>query len=134
MTKQPMDIQKQEDVPADTMERTHSRRCFVPKADIYETDEEVTVLADVPGASEKSLDITLERGELSIKAFIDPIPSAGYQLAYAEYEEGDYERRFRLSDEIDRDGIQASIGNGVLHLRLPKAPNTKTRKISVTPK
>ena len=133
MTKKLMDIQKQEDIPGDLMERTHSRRCFVPRADIYETEDEISVLADVPGASEKSLDITLERDELSIKAFIDPVPSAGYQLAYAEYEEGDYERSFRLSDQIDRDRIEASISNGVLHLRLPKAPGAKTRKISVKP-
>lgn len=134
MTKQPMGIQKQEDIPADTMERTHSRRCFVPKADIYETEDEITVLADVPGATEKSLDITLERDELSIKAFISPVPSTGYELAYAEYEEGDYERRFRLSDEIDRDRIEASISSGVLHVHLRKAPGAKTRRITVKPK
>ncbi len=49
MTKQSMEVQKQEDVTVDEMERTHARRCFVPKADIYETENEIIVLADIPG-------------------------------------------------------------------------------------
>ncbi len=134
MTKQSMEVQKQEDVTVDEMERTHARRCFVPKADIYETENEIIVLADIPGASEKTLEITLEKNVLSINAFIIPVQSTGYRLAYAEYDEGDYQRSFRLSDEIDRDQIEASINNGVLHLRLPKAAAAKSRKISVKAK
>ncbi len=134
MTNPSMEVQKQEDVTADEMERTHSRRCFVPKADIYETENEIIVLADIPGASEKTLEITLEKNVLSINAFISPVQSTGYQLAYAEYDEGDYQRSFRLSDEIDRDRIEASISNGVLHLRLPKAAAARSRKISVKAK
>ncbi len=87
-----------------------------------------------PGASEKTLEITLEKNVLSINAFIIPVQSTGYRLAYAEYDEGDYQRSFRLSDEIDRDQIEASINNGVLHLRLPKAAAAKSRKISVKAK
>jgi HSP20 family molecular chaperone IbpA len=134
MTKQSMEVQRQEDVPASKMERTHSRRCFVPKADIYETADEIIVLADVPGASEKTLDITLDKNVLAINAFINPVQSADYQLAYAEYDEGDYQRSFGLSDEVDRERIEASISNGVLRLRLPKAPAAKSRKIAVMPK
>jgi HSP20 family protein len=129
-----MEVQKQEAVPAEEMERTRSRRRFVPPADIYETDGEIIVVADIPGASDKTVDITLEKNILSINAFIDPVRSSGYTPAYAEYDEGDYERSFQLSDEIDRNKIEATVSNGVLRLRLPKAPAAQTRKISVREK
>ncbi len=129
-----MEIQHQENVPADEMERTRARRCFVPKADIYETDKEIIVLADVPGADEKKVDITLEKNILSISATIDPANTNGNELTYAEYEEGDYQRSFRLSDEIDRDKIEAVVRDGVLRLRLPKAEGVAAKKITVQTK
>ena len=128
---QTMEIQQQEESPSEDMERTRSRRAFVPRADIYETDNEIIVLADVPGANEQNVDITLEKNVLTIIAYIDPIRSGEYDIAYAEYEEGDYQRSFRLSDEIDRDKIEASVSDGVLRLRLPKAQEAATRKITV---
>lgn len=129
-----MEIQQQEDVPAEEMERTRSRRVFIPKADIYETDNEILVLADIPGANEKTVDITLEKNVLSITAYVEPTRTGEYDIVYAEYEEGDYQRSFRLSDEIDRDKIEASVSDGVLRLRLPKAKEAATRKIAVKTK
>lgn len=131
---QTMEIQHQENAPADDMERTRARRCFVPKADIYETDNEIIVLADIPGADEKKVDITLEKNILSISATIEPVRSSGFDLTYAEYEEGDFQRSFRLSDEIDREKIEASVRDGVLRLRLPKAQGAAARKITVKTK
>ncbi|MBN1450565.1 MAG: Hsp20/alpha crystallin family protein [Anaerolineales bacterium] len=128
---QTMEVQKQEDAPADEMERTRSRRSFVPRADIYETEKEIIVLADIPGASDKTVDITLEKNVLSITAYVEPAIPSGFEIAYAEYEEGDYQRSFRLSDEIDRDKIEATVSEGVLRLRLPKSQAAKTRKIAV---
>lgn len=129
-----MEVQKQEAAPTEEMERTRSRRRFVPRSDIYETDGEIVLVADVPGASDKTVDITLEKNILTVNAFIEPVGSSGYTLAYAEYDEGDYARSFQLSDEIDRDKIEATVSNGVLVLRLPKAPAAQTRKISVKEK
>jgi HSP20 family protein len=129
---QTMEVQKQEETPADEMERTRSRRSFVPRADIYETEKEIIVIADIPGANEKTVDITLEKNVLSITAYIEPAIPNGFEVAYAEYEEGDYQRSFRLSDEIDRDKIEATVSEGVLHLRLPKAIEKMTKKIAVT--
>jgi len=131
---QAMEIQRQESAPTEEMERTRARRCFVPKADIYETDHEIIVLADIPGANEKKVDITLEKNILSISATIEPVRTNGYELTYAEYEEGDFQRSFRLSDEIDRDKIEASVRDGVLQLRLPKAQGAAARKITVQTK
>ena len=131
---QAMEIQKQEEAPSDEMERTHSRRCFVPRSDIYETDREIIVLADVPGANENTVDITLEKNVLLITAFVEPAIPSEFDIAYAEYEEGDYQRSFRLSDEIDRDKIEAVVSDGVLRLRLPKLQEAGTKKIKVKTK
>ena len=129
-----MEIQKQEETPADEMERTRSRRSFIPKADIYETDKEIIILADIPGANDKTVDITLEKNILSITAYIEPVRRDGFEIAYAEYEEGDYQRSFRLSDEIDRDKIEAAVSDGVLRLLLPKSLGAKAKKIAVKTK
>jgi HSP20 family protein len=131
---QAMEIQKQEESLAEEMERTRSRRSFVPRADIYETENEIIVLTDIPGANEDSVDITLEKNVLSITAYVEPAIPSGFDIAYAEYEEGDYQRRFRLSDEIDRDKIEAVVDEGVLRLRLPKSQGAKTKKIAVKAK
>ena len=64
-------------------------------------------------------------------AFIEPNRTNGFNIAYAEYEEGDYQRSFRLSDEIDRDKIEAVVSDGVLRLRLPKSQEARVKKISV---
>jgi len=131
---QAMEIQKQEEVPAEEMERTRSCRSFVPRADIYETENEIIVLTDIPGANENSVDISLEKNVLSITAYVEPAIPSGFDVAYAEYEEGDYQRSFRLSDEIDRDKIEAVVSEGVLRLNLPKSKAAKTKKIAVKTK
>jgi len=131
---QTMEIHKQNEAPSDEMERTRSRRTFVPRADIYETEKEITVLADIPGATEKTVDITLEKDVLSISAYVEPAIPSGVDIAYAEYEEGDYQRSFRLSGEIDRDKIEAVVSDGVLRLRLPKVQEAQARKIKIITK
>ena len=128
---QTMEVQLQEEVPAGEMERTRSRRCLVPKTDIYESEKAIVLLADIPGANEKTVNITFEKNVLTINAFIDPVPSGGYELAYAEYEEGDFRRVFHLSDEIQRDKIKATVSDGVLRLYLPKAESAQTKRIAV---
>ena len=134
MQDQTMQVQQQEAVPTHDLERTRSRRCFVPRADIYETENEIVVLADIPGADEKTVNMTLEKNVLTINAFINPVRSSGYDIAYTEYEEGDYQRIFHLSDEIDRDGIEATVSDGVLRVQLPKSESAMTRKIAVKTK
>jgi HSP20 family molecular chaperone IbpA len=126
-----MEIEKQEMVPSEESERTRETRCFVPRADIFETEDKIFVLTDMPGVSAESLDITLEKNVLTINGYVEPEIPEGYSLAWAEYRIGDYERSFRISDEIDRDKIEATIKSGVLHLELPKAAAAKTRRISV---
>jgi len=68
---------------------------------------------------------------LTIDAQVEPVIPQGYSLSLAEYEVGDFQRSFRLSNEIDRAKIQAKVKDGVLRLYLPKAKEALARKISV---
>ena len=127
---QVQDTEKRE-VAETGAERTRDRLAFVPRADVYETDEEIVIVADMPGVSAESVDITLEDNVLTINGYVEPEPREGYSLVHAEYRVGDYLRAFRLSDQIDRDGIEATVKDGVLRLHLPKVAEAKTRKITV---
>jgi HSP20 family molecular chaperone IbpA len=124
------DTEKRE-VAESGAERTRDRLAFVPRADIYETEEAITVVADMPGVDETSLDITLENNVLSIDGYVEPMQPEGYSLAYAEYRVGDYQRAFTLSDKIDREGIEAAIKDGVLRLSLPKITEARKRTIAI---
>ena len=109
------------------VECTKEGNQFLPLADIYETTEEVVVLADMPGVSADQIDITLERNVLTIRGHAESAVPEAHQLAYAEYEVGDFTRTFTLSEQVDRDGIEAKMKDGVLTLTLPKAGPTLTR-------
>jgi HSP20 family protein len=124
------EAQKQEVAERDA-ERTRQRVAFVPRVDIYETDDSIVVVADMPGVDENKVDIMLDQNTLSISGHVEARAPETFCLACAEYREGDYERKFTVSNRIDPDGIEATVKDGVLRLTLPKAQPT-TKKISVT--
>jgi HSP20 family molecular chaperone IbpA len=126
-----MEVQEQERVPEERTERIRDKACYLPQSDIFETEENYYLVLDMPGVEENSIDITLEKNTLTINGYTDVERPEGYSLARAEYNIGDYERSFRLTDQIDRDKIEASYENGVLRLSLPKAEEAKARKIEV---
>ncbi len=113
-------------------ERTRERPAFVPRADVYETKDAIFVVADMPGVDEHSVDITLEDNVLTINGYVDPESPGGYSLAYAEYRIGDYVRAFTLSDQIEQEGIEATVKDGVLRLHLPKVEQAKRRTIPIS--
>ena len=131
MTEKELELQKQEITETEDMERTRDCRCFVPKADIYEVDDTIVIVADMPGVDESSVDVKLEKNILTINGYVDAADREGYALTYAEYEAGDFQRSFKLSEEIDREKIEATIKDGVLRLFLPKSTEARTRTISV---
>ncbi len=131
MSNDAQDTKKKEVATTQTDERTRERRVYIPSVDIIESKDETTVIADIPGVDESSVDITLEKNILEIYGKVDPDIPKDLRLALSEYGIGDYHRRFTLSDEIDRDRIQAVVKNGVLKLILPRAEKSKTRKIEV---
>lgn len=126
---QAQEAEKQEIVTSGA-ERTRSRPAFVPRTDIYETNDKIVVVADMPGVDAEGVDITLEKNVLTINGYVEPTKPENYTLAYAEYRVGDYERSFSLSNEIDQGKIEATMKNGVLYLDLPKVAPT-TKKIAV---
>jgi len=128
---QVQEAEKQEVTTTSDVERTRDQRAYVPRADIYETDEEIVVVADMPGVDENSVDITLEKNVLTINGYVEPEPPEAHSLSYAEYEVGDYQRSFTLSNYIDQNNIRATVKNGVIELRLPKAGPAKAKKITV---
>ncbi len=119
--------------PQGQAERSTPRPVFVPPADIYETSDSLVVMCELPGVGSDGVDITLERRVLTIRGHAANQQHAGYQRVYAEYSDGDYERVFTLAEDIDRDGIEATAKDGVLHLVLPKAAPAKARKIELKP-
>ena len=116
---------------AETGQRPATRPVFLPAADIYETRDNIVVLAEMPGVAPDGVDITLERRVLTIRGRSTTGEHTGYQRVYNEYADGDYERVFTLSENIDRDRIEATLKDGVLRLVLPKAESAKARKIEL---
>ena len=132
MTDANREMTKKEASIPEGVERTKPRSVFKPDVDIMEQKDDTVLTADLPGVDERSLDITLEKSVITIRGTVAPEVPAGYRLVYGEYAVGDYERAFTLSDEVDKDRIQATVKNGVLKLVLPKAAAAKARRISVT--
>jgi HSP20 family protein len=116
---------------AEGTERTRSRPAYAPRTDIFEMDDGLVILADMPGVSPESVDVTLERRVLTIRGRTEDSPPQGFSPVYREYQPGDYERAFTLSEDFEAERIEASCKNGVLRLLLPKAGPAQTKRIQV---
>ena len=113
------------------MERTNNTVNYMPNVDISETKDSLVILADLPGADEKGVNVTLENDVLSIEARIASGDMNGHKLAYREYGIGDYRRAFTISEGIDGSKIEAKMKNGVLHIILPKAEAAIPKSIPI---
>jgi HSP20 family protein len=125
------EMQKKEAEAPEKGELTRARRVYNPAVDIIEKKDDIIVIADMPGVDEKSVDITLEKNILTIYGKVEAAIPEKHMLYLSEYGIGDYQRVFTLTDEVDREKIQATVKNGVLRIRLPKAEALRTRKIAV---
>lgn len=112
-------------------EETRCGRCYRPNVDIFEKDDELVVLADVPGAVADKIDVDFADGILSVHAPVDAAESDDRAYLIREFGVGDYHRSFRVSEQIDPSRIAAECSQGVLTLHLPKAEAVKPRKIAV---
>lgn len=111
-------------------EPTRSGAYYSPAVDIFQTEEDLIIVADMPGVAPENLGVDLEDSVLTITGTVVE-PDSGWKLRYREYGIGGYTRRFTLSDKIDQSGIEAKLVNGVLTMRLPKADALKPRKVVV---
>jgi len=112
-------------------EQTKPGPVFTPAVDIFETEKELTLLADLPGVKSDELTIDLRDNVLTLTADLTPRERADEEDLLIEYEIGRYFRQFTLSEVIDQDKIDAQLNDGVLRLTLPKVEKATPRKISV---
>jgi HSP20 family molecular chaperone IbpA len=104
---------------------------FNPAVDIFETEKELTLLADMPGVKVKDLKIDLNDSVLTITADEAAQEKPGERDVLREYRTGSYYRQFTLSDVIDQSKIEAVFKDGVLRLTLPKVEAATPRKIEI---
>jgi len=112
-------------------EPTRPELVFVPSVDIFEAEDSLTLLADLPGVTRDGLTIDLKDNVLTLKGVVKPALPANCNVLYREYQEGDYYRQFSISDAIDQQKISAILKDGVLNLTLPKVEKPKPRTIEV---
>ncbi len=112
-------------------EKTRPGKFFVPDTDIYETDEALVVVMDMPGVEKKNIDVKVEKNVLSVEGQIDFAKYENLKPVYTEYNVGHFSRSFSISRDIDSAGISAKIEDGVLTLRLPRAKEAAPRRIEV---
>ena len=112
-------------------EQTVPGRYYVPAADIFETDEALTLLLEMPGVSKDNIDVQIENDVLRVEGKIDYAAYKDIEPVYTEYNIGHYARAFTLSNKIDRDAIAAQVQDGLLTLTLPKAKDAVPRRITI---
>ena len=130
-TQQEVQVQQKREVEK-KQESTIPARVFVPVADIFETDQALTVILEMPAVSKNSVDVTVENDVLTIGGRVDFSNYDELQPLYTEYNVGNYARSFQLSSKIEQDRISAELKDGVMMLVLPKAEKAKPRKINVS--
>ena len=112
-------------------EQTRPGLIFTPDVDIFETETELTLLADIPGVKPEDLNIDLRENTLTLTGEVTPAVGPDEEDVLVEYETGKYFRQFSLSEVIDQSKIDAQLNDGVLRLTLPKVEKATPRKITV---
>jgi len=112
-------------------EKTVSGRYYIPYADIFETDDSLSVVMEMPGVARDDLTIALESDVLRVEGRINFTKYEGMEPVYTEYNVGHYTRSFTLSNKIDQEKSSAQLADGVLTLALPKAKQAQSRRIAV---
>lgn len=125
------DLQAREKVEVTTeAESTRNVAVFVPAVDIYESQDALVVVADMPGVAPDNVTIDVQDNTLTIRGTV-AVEEVKERMHIREYGVGDYSRQFTLGRAIDQSKIEAAMKNGVLTLILPKSDISKPRKISV---
>jgi HSP20 family protein len=127
---QELQVQKKRELE-NKEESTIPVRLFVPVADIYEAEHDLTIILEMPGVEKRNVDIRVEDGVLSVEGRLDLTKYQGLQPLYTEYNIGNYARSFRLSSKIDQNKIAAEMKDGVLSLKLSKVEEAKPRSIQI---
>jgi len=128
--KQELSVREKKELVAKE-EKTIPGRYYIPYADIYETDDALAVVLEMPSVEKKDLSTVLENDVLRVDGRIDFSKYKDMEPVYTEYNIGHYARSFTLSNKVDQDKISANLEDGVLTLTLPKAKHAQPRKIAI---
>jgi len=112
-------------------EKTVPARYYVPTTDIFETDDALTVVMEIPGVERQALEVNIENDVLRVDARIDFSKYEELEPLYTEYKVGHFTRSFTLSNNIDQQQISAQLDDGVLTLTLKKAKEAVPRRIAI---
>jgi HSP20 family molecular chaperone IbpA len=112
-------------------EKTVPARYYVQITDIYETDDALTVVMEMPGVEKKDVEVNVENDVLRVEGRVDFTKYEGLEPLYTEYNVGHFARSFTLSNRIDQQQIAAQLEDGVLTLTLKKAKEAMPRKIAI---
>ncbi len=126
-----LEVNQKKEVDTRAGEPTRAGVWYVPEVDITESDDAITLYADLPGVRPENLDIDVRDDVLTLTAEVEPI-SENRKLIWREYDIGGFQRRFTLGERVDQAKINATMKDGVLTLTLPKAEEHKPRKIQVS--
>ena len=116
---------------ASPAEQTMPGLVFTPAVDIFETEKEITLLADMPGVKSDALTIDLRDNTLTLSADVAPVNIGDQEEILVEYQTGRYYRQFTLGELINQEKIDATLSDGVLRLTLPKVEKATPKKITV---
>lgn len=129
-TQQELQVQQKREIEK-KQESTIPARRYLPVTDIFETDQALTVVLEMPGVDKEGVDVRVENDVLTIEGRVDFSKYQELQPLYIEYNVGNYARSFEISSKIEQDKISAELKDGVMTLVLPIAEKAKPRKISV---
>jgi HSP20 family protein len=115
---------------ANNVQATRQNRTFVPRVDIFESEHELTLYADMPGVRPEEIDLRYEQGQLTLSSRTNPATATGRALM-SEYQAGDFQRVFKIHESIDASKIEAENKNGVLIVHLPKVEAAKPKQVAV---
>lgn len=111
--------------------QAQDQRSVLPRVDVFEDEKGITLLADLPGVPRDKLEIKVEGDTLLLEGQVQPQTPDGLEALYAEVRVPRFRRSFTLSRELDSQKVDASLKDGVLTLRIPKAEHAQPRRISV---
>lgn len=113
------------------LETTRPGPVYTPAIDIFETEKEITLLADMPGVKANDLTIDLREGVLTLTGRASNVSSEKETDVVREFKPGTFHRQFTLSEAVDQAKIEATLKDGVLRLTLPKVEKARPRQIQV---
>ena len=102
-----------------------------PPVDIVENENGIVLVADLPGVSKERLGVRVDGESLTVEGSASVPVADGFELVHQEVRHPAYRRSFTLSRELDASKIEASLKDGVLTLRIPKAEEARPRRIDI---